>query len=539
MADQPEIPDLKKKEKERKKGGLLWRGAGGGGAPFSGATGGVARSAASAASAIAEAAGDAAMEEGAGWFSRLAQTLLGPVLGPLERLAATFAGKLALAAIAAVLIGGAAMVARMMNASAPAGSAGVASADGSGLGAIASSIKIHTGDASGLDYAARANQGALANQAAPQPAAQKAAEPPKAQDAGKAATADQAPAPAQALDNSAIMANQQRLAHNMSGTQLSSSFGGDFGNHNIFAGANKVGHIAPTDLKAMLNPAANPGKISSTKASAARPVAVGRGRRGFGMSSSLGHLLTMAGMNRTMLSANTQEGAGQTASDQFQSQQTTGGAAPTTPITGAGATPVSGGGASGGGVPSIPGGSGAGSCTNPGEVFDGTSCVAAQTPTAVDVTPWQGMLSSALGMINAAVAMIMMASVLFTAMWITSLMLETNPWTSAIGKALEIAAIVFATAMTAMAMMMGSQIQQLGQSVSGAGSQIIGSGLASLGGMIKSMAWVSITGVGGMILSFMILSKESSILSQVGQQSNAGTTPQSPAPSSGSSSSGP
>ena len=91
-----DIPDLKKKEKERKKAGAGWGGAKPGGSSFSGATGGAgARAAASAASSAGGAAGAAgavgavgaagaagvARTAGAGWLSSLIARLTATAFG--------------------------------------------------------------------------------------------------------------------------------------------------------------------------------------------------------------------------------------------------------------------------------------------------------------------------------------------------------------------------------------------------------------------------------------------------------------------------
>ncbi len=504
MSDQPEIPDFKRKEKERKKGGLLWRGAGGGGAPIEGAAGGgsgVARAAASAIASAEGATGEAAVQ-GGGFLARM----LSALLSPFGRLASTFVGKAALAGLAALLVGGAALVAHYSGgASAPPGAGG-----GLNLGPIADMMHIRKGGSSGLDYAARANRGALAGAAPSAGAVPKAGEAPKPGETGKAQATAQAQTPP-AMGHAQIQAAERHLAHDMSGTKLSTNFGGDFGSHNIFSGT-QMGHgfTPANNLKAMLNPATSAGQASSRHVAAVRAVPMNLGRRGLGFSNAMNHLAFMAGMNRPMMSAGSQEQGAQIASDQFEAQQTQGGAPPSTPITGSGAAPITGGGASGGGGGggvSIPGGSGGGSCTQPGQIFDGTSCVSPGNLTGADATPWEGMAQSAWQMANMAAALILMASIIFGILWSIGLHFLHIPCSTHIGIALMAAATMIAVAMTAMATMIGGSIAQMGAQVTAAGSQTIGHGLQDVGSFIQSHAWIAITAVGGAVISAMIMSK--------------------------------
>ncbi len=317
-----DIPDLKKKDKERKKGGAAWSGARGGAGSFSGATGGtVARAAASAAGSAAE-AGEAgllgAAESGGAGMLGAAETGAGGVWGSISEfisgLTATLAGKLALTAAAMLVMGGA-------------GLAGLALMRGSGrarssnmnLGGITDSMRIHSG---GRDRLGFVNDGSLRfggeNKAKPAaaPKVAQAAPKPKVEpqpDASKKKDAENAGAPL------------NRLAHNLSGAKLSSSLGGDFGNKNIFSGSS----VAPKFNAGMSQVnlphiAAQKGVLGNKQASRvsahASSLEMGRGRS----SRALGQLRLAKGMS--MLGAGSHgETAAADAAGAFDQQQPTNG----------------------------------------------------------------------------------------------------------------------------------------------------------------------------------------------------------------------
>ena len=217
--EQPQLPDLKKKDKERKKAGAMWNGFGNGASPFQGAAGGAAaRSAASAAAQGVASAG---------------------ARGVLATIAALLSGKLgtvlAMAIIAGVgLVLGYGMLfgrGRAQNvASAPA------------LGALESTITVERPQTSrALDWLARSAQGELKFDPA-----QKAPEAEK-----KTETAENtATAPADKTDWNGVLTNERpmtdRMAHDLSGAKLSTQLGGNFGGKNVFASADgpKFGGIA-------------------------------------------------------------------------------------------------------------------------------------------------------------------------------------------------------------------------------------------------------------------------------------------------------
>ncbi len=138
------IPDLKKKEKERKKAGAAWRGTPGAAGDFSGAVGGsgaAGAAASAAASAAAEGAGLLGAEAGGGFFAGIMRFLAG--------LAGTLLGKLAMAAAAFLMMAAAGLLGyEMMK-----GKGGDASVGTPNLGGIADSLHVHEGgdDRTGVD----------------------------------------------------------------------------------------------------------------------------------------------------------------------------------------------------------------------------------------------------------------------------------------------------------------------------------------------------------------------------------------------------
>lgn len=295
-----DIPDLKKKEKERKKAGAGWSGAKPGGGSFSGATGGtVARAAASAAGATGGAAAEAA---GAGWLSSM-----------IASLTATVLGKAVLAAGIAAFMAGAGFVGYAML------RGGMGSVGGTGdLGAISSSLKVHTEGGDRTGYVA--SNGEIMFDPL------KKEEPKKAPEkAPEEKTAGDAVPPTEAADASGKGAvNQPGLQHNLSGAKLSSSLGGGFGGKNIFAGNN-----AAPKLNDGLSKMSIKGAQKGTLSAGARKGQTGRMASGSGPKSgksnkAFGQLRVAKGMS--MLGAGTSgaEGARSTAANAFDGSNDSG-----------------------------------------------------------------------------------------------------------------------------------------------------------------------------------------------------------------------
>lgn len=161
-----DIPDLKKRDKERKKAGAVWGSAKPVGAPFNGATAaqGAARAAASASSAARFVA---SAPPAASWFARLGAKGLGQII---------------LAAGAGLFIAGAGLLAYLHRHPA---SSGAGSPD---LGAVSSSIKVRVeapGSQERLDYAGGKGEIQFDKQAPktpPKPQPEAAAEAQRADD---------------------------------------------------------------------------------------------------------------------------------------------------------------------------------------------------------------------------------------------------------------------------------------------------------------------------------------------------------------------
>lgn len=296
-----DIPDLKKKEKERKKAGAAWGGAKPGGGSFSGATGGaggtVARAAASAASSAGGAAAGAANAAGAGWLSSM-----------LASLTATLMGKAILAAGVAMFLAGAGVLGYAMLNGGGAGGAG-----GYGdLGAIASSMKIRGGDVDRTGYVA--SKGEIMFDPIKAAAAKKA----EAEKAPEEQTAEEAVPPDQTADASGEGSgwNRPGLEHNLSGAKLSSSLGGGFGGKNIFAGSSAAPKFDTGLSKSKITGAAK-GRLSASKnARTGRRVAGGRGRQVRG-NRAFGQLKVAKGMSALGAGTSAAEGARTTAAAAF------------------------------------------------------------------------------------------------------------------------------------------------------------------------------------------------------------------------------
>ena len=329
-----EIPNLKKKEKERKKGGAAWSGAGRTGA-WEGATGG----ARAAASAVAEgAAGEAAaVEEGllSSIMSRLEGTFLGRLLNPMLRLLAELAstgmGRAVLAAMAALLAAGAVAVAMKLM-----GGHGQV-AGSANLEGISSSIKIHRPGDISLGDAAIANRGALLDGAAK---ADKADKTDKADQAAQADKADGVSGIDKTVDAdpAAPAADMALGAAHITNPRLSSDLGGGMqsGTEQALNGKFSLGNGRAASLNGGLagfTKGYSSGRLAQS--SYGRSNGMSLGRRGLVASYALGQVRAQNGMIGATQSG-TLDSQSQAASTMFD------GAVPTTQApadAAAGATP--------------------------------------------------------------------------------------------------------------------------------------------------------------------------------------------------------
>lgn len=303
-----DIPDLKKKDKERKRAGAAWSGARGAASDFTGATGGtVSRAAASAASAAAEGAA-VGLEASGGVFGGLSRFLAG--------LTSTLLGKVAVAAAAFMMMAGAGLVGYSLM---KGGDAGLGVPN---LGGISNSMKVRAG---GNDRMGVASNGELRfDPLKPNaPAQEKKAEPAKAAETPATDLKDHVDA-----DAAKSVAGQDKLAHNLSGAKLSSSLGGEFGGKNIFAGNNANAPkfndgMAKVGLPKM---GAQKGKLGAMQAKGPKATAstrqIARGKT----SRAIGQLRLAKGMSMLGAQAGSAEAAAASSQGAFDQQQTQGGA---------------------------------------------------------------------------------------------------------------------------------------------------------------------------------------------------------------------
>ncbi len=299
-----DIPDLKKKEKERKKAGAGWSGAKPGGGSFSGATGGtVARAAASAAGS---AGGAAAQAAGAGWLSSTIATLTATVLG-----------KAILAAGVAAFLAGAGLFGYAMFHGGTA-----ATGDTGDLGAISSSMKVRTNGSDRTGYVA--SNGEIMFDPLKKAEAKKEPEKaPEEKTAGDAVPPTQG-AGAGAGEVGKAQMNRAGLDHNLSGTKLSSSLGGGFGGKNIFSG-NSGAPKLNDGLAKMSIKGAQKGTLSAgTRKAQTGRLASGSSGRGGKSSKAFGQLRVAKGMS--MLGAGTSgaEGSRAAAANAFDGSNDSG-----------------------------------------------------------------------------------------------------------------------------------------------------------------------------------------------------------------------
>jgi hypothetical protein len=320
------IPDLKKKEKERKKAGAAWSGARGAASEFSGATGGnVARAAASAAGMAGEGAAELAAEaaaelgaEGGGFFARL----FGAVADFFASVAESLGFGEAWAAFTASTFGRMAIAAAAMLLVAAAGLIGYALLKGNGgaslgdpnLGGITDSMHVRFG---GNDrFGAKGGDIRFDPLSASKPAP--AAPPTDAKAADEKKVPEKLDADAQKPVPTGL------LAHNLSGAQLSTSLGGNFGGKNIFAGNSNAPkyNSGASNLKKYPGAPGQLGKMATSRARATPS----RGSINKGSANkAFGQARIANGMSTQGAGASTAEQAASAAQGAFDQQQPTGG----------------------------------------------------------------------------------------------------------------------------------------------------------------------------------------------------------------------
>lgn len=476
--DQPELPDLKKKEKERKKAGAAW--SYGGGAPgWQGATGGAGAAARGAASA-ASAAGRGVLS-GAGGGARtligrllqrlFGEGLIGRIIAPLM---GSFLGELGaafvLAGIAAVVVGGAGLaVASMM------GWGAAKTGPAPQLGGLASSMKVRKESASGgLDWLQRMGRGEAAG----------AADKAKAAETADKTAADKGAGDAPAQDKTdwkgvvqgAERPSADRLAHNLSGAKLSTSLGGaSFGGKDIFANSSapKFGSIG--NALGLNRQGRAQGQMKPNR-NAARQQVAGRSR-GARLNSrkALGQLKAANALSNAAIAGPTNENAATRAQDAFDGQLSPNGThinSPTdAPPTTSGGT---GGGTTGGGTGTSPT-----SPTIPTMPTNPTMPTEPTLPTPPDVpcqegpnnpcntTPYQDILDRIKQLAAAAGQLKMMGMMLIALGIVLIAMSSLSPWLAVIGAMLVGAGMM----MMQMAAQMKAQADQMAQQIAQAQSQ--------------------------------------------------------------------
>jgi hypothetical protein len=504
------LPDLKKKQKEKKKAGAAWGSGGQGAEAFEGATGGLGRGAASAAARAAAAAGEAALEGAvseAGFVARL--------LAGLSEFGATLVGRAVLTALAALIIGGGGyMVYKALGYGAKTGQSAL------DLGGIASNLRVHSDDASGLDMARGAGRGSLNFQDG------KAGEAAKAGEAGKdgeKAKDGEEGKPGEAPKDNADTAfgerpNQDRLAHNLSGAKLSSDLGGG-GNGSAFA----------SNAKGKFNDPLGYGRTSVDKGKAAALRRVGAtgnralnlGRRGIRANRALGQLKTMAPMGAAMTTAATADEAGQAATTQFEGASPIGASAPTTPGGLDGTNPV---------TPTTP-------STPPCTSSDPNACGYA-VPGYTDDTKALGQLvQQAHDQIQQAITWLLVAAV-------TCLALEAiaaiwfGTCCAFIGAIIMAIAILVAVLAIVMCIVMGQMIKQMAEQMKQAGAALgtdgqpspqaneIADKVSSMGDDITTGGWSSVfAGIGGFMAADKVSHENDALQDMANGLEQKGNTP--------------
>lgn len=295
-APSADIPDLRKKEKERRRGGLAWWGGRGAAGSFQGggAAGAVARAAAGASGSVV---GRAA---GAPVLSRF-----------LAGLTATFLGKAAVALAALLAASGAGWLGYSLLKGGPALQTGLG---GPSLGALSSTVRVRAG---GRDRLGVAGGGELRFDPVEAPAP--AAPPPQDQSAPEQAAEPEPPQAAQGAQES-----RDRLQHDLSGAKLTASLGGQFGGKNIFGGAGSGRAPRFGGALSKLFPG-KAGKLGAMKSGASRSNAASRSVSRVRTSRAIGQLKMARGMSALGAQASAVEDAAASAAGAFDQNTSRGG----------------------------------------------------------------------------------------------------------------------------------------------------------------------------------------------------------------------
>lgn len=305
----PDLPDLKKKQKERKRAGAIWSGGRAPGAPFQGATGGNGAASALRAAAAAGGAPVAAVE-------RFGLAALRQFLAATW---ATVGGKFALIGAAFLAAGGAVLLGSYLAAPR------AASGDAAFLGGIFSTISAKPRYSPALDYLRRVSRGELRfDPAKPAPAPLRKEEPASA-----------APAAGPEVSWQEALAGggppQDLMPNNLSGAALSSSLGGQFGNKNVFDNPEtpKFGERG-YDRGGLKTLSAQRGKTQAMRrGSTSKQVRSGRSLRG--LSKRAMGQLKLASVLSTAGSQSSGEASSRLASDAFDQGVSQGGEPPLMP----------------------------------------------------------------------------------------------------------------------------------------------------------------------------------------------------------------
>ena len=458
-----ELPDLKKKEKERKKAGAFWGNGAAGRAAFQGAEGGLGAGGELAAGELAagEAAAGMAGESASGLMAAFRSMGL---RGLLAELSATLGGKLVIAGALLALIGGAVAAAVALGIL-PLGAGGAARGEGAlDLSAPDGSPRMRFPKRSrSIDYLRQAYQGELKGDEAAQNGEKKDGDG-KAEGGKDTAGTDGKDAGKgsgwrDVLSNFADW-RKDKLAHNLSMAKLSDSLGGGF-SKNIFAASNapKFGDGFDRGKLAQAVPA-KPSAASAGKSQSMRDKRASTGKAtgqsaGIHAKRAIGQLRAAQTLSSQASGAGNEEVAKTMAGDAFNGGVTQGGVAPFSPI----------------GMDN-PTAGGAGTPPNPGGV--GGTPPSVLLPEAPDATPipqgdYQPKVDMAKDLIDKAAAMKKKSMMLIAAgiaLMAAGAALLSNPFTAAIGAAM-IAAGALLLGMGIMLMIMAgklaAQAKQIGQ----------------------------------------------------------------------------
>jgi hypothetical protein len=465
-----DIPDLKKKEKERKKAGFAW-GAKAGKSPWQGATGGA----------------------GAKVAARVATEVAKPLI---QRVLATVVGKVAATVIVAGVI-------------AAAGTAILGPTDKAGktdvvLGDIASNINTKREGRSGLNFT---RGGGLAQPVEKAGDTEKVAGPDAEERGEETEKADETMIGDQMGRDGGVT---DLMENNMKGAKLSTEMGGGkFGGKSVFANSTMPKFGAGFDRNKLKALSVSPkngkgGTLAKRTNNSSRNIRF----RGVRRNKALGQLKGAASLNAKVLAGGSEatEANAAAADTQFSGTEINGATAPSGPgDINPGANGDTGDNYAPDDFPECEG------RTYPVQDSSGNwSCKAFDIP-GIDASPWKHVLNSAWDMIDQAVMLLMISSIIYGFLYGAACGWWATGCCSWVGWIIMAIALGLAIYFQTMVHKLAKELIGMGDKINELKGEPIGDRLKKIGDHLKTGAWLAITSVGGIAMGIYVIDERNDL----------------------------